>query len=343
MQLGQQLRAITAVALGIGALGACGGGGDGADLEIYSGRNRDLIEPLIERFEAASGLDVTVRYPGDSAVTAQLIVDEGDRAPDLFISQSPGAIGWLDSEGKLRELDAEVLGRVPEPYRSTDGHWIGTSARVRVLVYNSNAVAPDDLPGSVFELTESVYEGRVGVAASNPSFIDFVSAMRELEGDDATGEFLTALADNGARDYGSSNDAVLAAVARGEVDFGLINHYYNARAKAEDPEQPTENHLFDAGDPGSVVLLTTVGLLETGEDHRDAAMQFIEFALNEESQRYFADVTLEYAIVTSLEAGGDPTLPPLSEIEAPVVDLASLGADFAATQQLIEDSGLVDR
>jgi iron(III) transport system substrate-binding protein len=342
MQVGRRFRAVTAAVLGIGALGACGGGGGGADLEIYSGRNRDLIEPLIERFEAASGLDVTVRYPGDSAVTAQLIVDEGDRAPDVFISQSPGAMGWLDSEDLLSDLDAELLARVPETYRSPNGHWVGTSARVRVLVYNSNEVAPAELPGSIFDLTDPIYEGRVGLATSNPSFIDFVSALRELEGDDASRDLLAALADNGARDYGSSNDAVLAAVARGEVDFGLINHYYNARAKAEDPEQPTENHLFDVGDPGSVVLLTTIGLLATGDDHRDAATQFIEFVLSDESQRYFADETLEYAIVEGIESGGDSTLPPLAEIDAPVVDLARLGADFAATQQLIDDSGLVD-
>ncbi len=342
MQLVRQRRAACVALIAVSGLGACGSDGGGADLEIYSGRNRDLIEPLIERFEQESGLDVTVRYPGDSAATALLIADEGDRAPDVFISQSPGAMGFLDSKGLLAELDAAVLDRVPASYRAADRDWVGTSARVRVLVYNSNAVVADELPGSVFDLVESRYDGRVGVATSNPSFVDFVSAMRELGGDDATREFLAALAANGARDYGSSNDAVLAAVARGEVDFGLVNHYYNARAKAEDPEQPTENHLFDAGDPGSVVLLTTVGVLGTGDDHRDAAMRFIEFLLSDDAQRYFGEETLEYAVVEGLGVGGDTTLPPLSQIDAPVVDLAKLGLDFQATQQLIEDSGLVD-
>lgn len=334
--------ALLAVVAGSGALAACGGAGSGADLEVYSGRNRDLIEPLIERFEQETGLDVEVRYPGDSAVAALQIDDEGDRGPDIFISQSPGAMGFLDSRGRLIELDSAVLDAVAPDLRAADGHWVGTSARVRVVVYNSNAVTPDELPGSVFDLVDAPYQGRVGVAATNPSFIDFVSALRELEGDAATEDFLAGLVANGARDYGSSNDAVLAAVARGEVDFGLVNHYYNARAKVEDPEQPTENHLFDAGDPGSVVLLTTAGLLTTGTDHRDAAERFIAFLLTEESQRYFADETLEYPVVGSVEPPADTGLPPLASIDAPSLDLARLGADFAATRDLIESSGLVD-
>jgi len=324
------------------SLAACGGGSGGADLEIYSGRNRDLIEPLIERFEAETGLDVEVRYPGDSAVAALQIDDEGDRGPDLFISQSPGAMGYLDARSRLLPLDQAVLDSVAPELRAPDGHWVGTSARVRVVVYNSNAVSVDELPSSVFDLAESRYEGRVGVAATNPSFIDFVSALRELEGDSATEDFLAGLVANGVRDYGSSNDAVLAAVARGEVDFGLVNHYYNARAKVEDPEQPTENHLFDAGDPGSVVLLTTAGLLTTGEDHRDAAERFLSFLLTDESQRYFADETLEYPVIEGIDPSADTGLPPLADIDAPSLDLARLGEDFAATRDLIDASGLVD-
>ena len=322
-------------------LAACGGGGGGADLEIYSGRNRDLIEPLIERFEDESGLEVEVRYPGDSTAAALLIESERDRGPDVFISQSPGAMGFLDAQGQLLELGAEISVRVPDRLRAPDGHWVGTSARVRVVVYNSNNVEADELPASVFDLLDPEYRGRVGIAAGNASFVDFVTSMRELVGDNKAERFLGGLAANDVRDYGTGNDAVLAAVARGEVDFGLINHYYNARAKAEDPEQPTENHFFEGGDVGSVVLLTTVGLLTSGDDHRDAAERFIGFLLSDESQQYFADETLEYPVVEGIEVG-ESGIGSLSEIDAPTVDLARLGEDFGSTREMIEGSGIVD-
>lgn len=328
------------VALVTAAAGACGGGGDGADLVIYSGRTQDLIEPLIERFERETGLDVEVRYPGDSAVAALQIAEEGDRGPDLFISQSPGAMGYLDSLGLLSDLAASAIGAVPERFRAADGHWVGTSGRVRVLVYNTNAVDPASLPGSVFDLVDEAYRGRVGVAPTNPSFIDFVSALRELEGDDATEAWLRGLAGNDARTY-KSNDAILAAVARGEIDLGLVNHYYNERAKQEDPGQPTENHLFDAGDPGSLILITTVGRLASGDDHRDTVDRFVAFLLSEESQQYFARETFEYPLVEGVPPAVED-LPPLADIAAPPIDLARLGDDFEATGDLIRDSGLAD-
>lgn len=328
------------VALVAAGTGACGGGGGGADLVIYSGRTQDLIEPLIDRFEQETGLDVEVRYPGDSAVAALQIAEEGDRGPDLFISQSPGAMGYLDSQGLLAPLSESAIGALGERFRAENAHWVGTSGRVRVLVYNTNAVDPESLPDSVFDLVDDAYRGRVGVAPTNPSFIDFVSALRELEGDEATTAWLRGLVDNGARSY-KSNDAVLAAVARGEIDLGLVNHYYNERAKQEDPDQPTENHLFDAGDPGSLILITTVGRLTSGDDHRDAADRFVSFLLTDESQRYFAQETFEYPLVETVPPAVED-LPPLADIAAPSVDLARLGDDFEATGDLIRDSGLAD-
>jgi iron(III) transport system substrate-binding protein len=330
---------VAALVVAGAGLSACSGGGDGADLEVYSGRSQDLIEPLIERFEAETGLDVSVRYD-DSAVMALQIVEEGDAGPDVFISQSPGAMGYLDAEGRLLALDAAAIDAVGERFRAPDGHWVGLSGRVRVLVYNTNAVAADELPASVFDLTDPTYEGRVGLAPNNASFIDFVSALRELEGDDVATELLEGLAANGARAY-KDNNAVLAAVARGEIDFGLVNHYYNEQAKADDPEQPTENHLFADNDPGSLILMTTAGVLTTGDDHRDAAEQLIEFLLSEESQRYFAEETLEYPLVAGVPAAIDD-LPALDEIVAPPVDLAALGEEFASSRDLIDDSGLAD-
>jgi iron(III) transport system substrate-binding protein len=329
------------LAVGLATIAGCGGGGGGVDLTVYSGRNQDLIEPLIQRFERESGLDIEVRYGTDSASMALQIDAEGDRGrADVFLSQSPGAIGFLDAEHHLVSLPTDIIEAVPQRFRAADGHWVGTSARVRVLVYNTDNVTEDELPGSVFDVIDPRYRGRVGLAPNNPSFIDFITALRELRGDEETGAFLEALENNGARGY-SDNSAVLAAVARGEIDFGLVNHYYNERAIREDPDQPTLNHLFAAGDPGSMILMTTVGLLQSGEDHRDAAERFIAFLLSHESQQYFADETLEYPLVADVETS-ITDLPPLADIQAPTVDLAQQGAKFKSTVDLIADSGLVD-
>ncbi len=210
----------------------CGGGAD--TLTIYSGRTENLIGPLLEGFAEETGIDVEVRY-GQSADLALLIDQEGDRSPaDIFISQSPGAVGFLAGNDRLGAISSEVLDLVPAEFRNADGAWVGMSGRVRVIVYNEDLVDPATLPQSVFELTDERFRGQVAVAPPNGSFQDFVTAMRETHGDEVTLEWLEGLVANDAQIY-ANNTSIVQAVGRGDVPMGLVNHYYNYRAQAEDP------------------------------------------------------------------------------------------------------------
>lgn len=326
--------AVAAMAVLAVAAPACGGSGD--RLTVYSGRTEDLIAPLLQRFADETGIGIDVRY-GQSADLALLIDEEGDRSPaDVFLSQSPGATGYLEEHGRLRELPAGVLELVDRRYRSDAGAWVGLSGRQRVLVYNTELVDEADLPSSVLELTGPEFSGRVAVAPSNGSFQDFVSVMREELGDEAALEWLRGMADNDSPVY-ANNVAIVEAVGRGEVPMGLVNHYYNLRAKEEDPGVPSENHVFPGGDVGALVIVTGVGVLDTS-DQPDEATELVEFLLSEESQRYFAEETKEYPLVE----GVDPVegLPPIEEVEAPEENLNVLGGDLVGTQELIAQSGI---
>ncbi|MXW28565.1 MAG: extracellular solute-binding protein, partial [Chloroflexi bacterium] len=142
-------------------------------LLLYSGRNEDLVAPLIEQARAELGLEIGVRY-GSSAGQAAAILEEGDSSPaDLFYSQDAGSIGALQKAGRLSDLPRAVLDLVDPRFRSRDGQWVGISGRARVFVYNTELIAADELPQSVTELTESSWEGRTGWAPGNGSFQAF--------------------------------------------------------------------------------------------------------------------------------------------------------------------------
>ncbi|MGH9215584.1 MAG: extracellular solute-binding protein, partial [Acidimicrobiales bacterium] len=163
---------------GVPALAACGSGGD-ERLVVYSGRTSNLIDPLLNDFADDSGISVTVRY-GESADLALLIDEEGDRTlADVFISQSPGAVGFLDAAGRLAPLADELIAAVPEGDAAADAGWVGLSGRVRTLVYNPDLVDDADLPDSVLDLTAPEYAGRVALAPTNGSFQDFVTVLRD--------------------------------------------------------------------------------------------------------------------------------------------------------------------
>ncbi len=319
---------------------SCGGdsgtdSSDGGTITIYSGRNEDLMASVLEDFTAETGIEVNVNY-GESDVLAALIAEEGDSSPaDLFLSQSPGAVGFLDQAGLLDQLDAEINELVPSTVRDDDGRWIGISGRQRVLVYHPDRVSADELPTSVLEMTDPAWKDRLGVAPANGSFQDFVTAMRFQLGDDETSAWLEGLVANGAVSY-AKNSAIVEAVARGEVDAGLVNHYYNFRALNEDPDHPALNHQFATDDLGSVLIVTAAAKLASS-DNDEAVDQLLTFLLSESAQRYFADETFEYPLVEGIEPAEQ--IPAASFADVGSLDLEELEGGLAATRDLINAAG----
>jgi iron(III) transport system substrate-binding protein len=322
-------------ALAVAVVPACSD--DENRLTVYSGRTPELILPLLEDFSDESGIGIDFRS-GDSGELALLIDTEGDRSPaDVFLSQSPGAVGFLDSAGRLETLGDDVLDLVPADDHAADGSWVGLSGRVRVLVYNTELVDEADLPASVFELTEPEYAGRLAVAPPNASFQDFVTAMRLEVGDDATLDWLEGLAANDVETY-PNNVSIVEAVGRGEVEMGLVNHYYNEQALAEDPGLPSENYVFPAGDLGSLLLVTAASVVDTTDQQADAEA-LIRFLLSEDAQRYFSEETKEYPLAAGVEP--DESLPPFDTATATRVAFDELSG-LERTEELIDQSGIDD-
>ena len=317
------------------ALTACSSGGD-ETVTIYSGRNENLIAPILEDFTEETGIQVEVRYE-DSLNLALLIEEEGDQTPaDVFLSQSPGAVQFLDDAGRLAELPSDVLSLVPESVRDADGRWVGFSGRQRVMVYNTDLVETGELPSSVLDLTDPAWSGRVGIAPSNGSFQDFVTGMRAQIGDEATLAWLEGLVANGVQSY-PNNSGIVEAVGRGEVDAGLVNHYYNFRALDENPDHPGANHQLDTDDPGSLLIVTGAALIE-GTDNSEGAQALIEWLLGDSAQRYFADETFEYPLADGIEPSG--SVPPAAFASVGDLELDGFGGGLEGTRDLITQAGL---
>jgi iron(III) transport system substrate-binding protein len=306
-------------------------------LVVYSGRSEELVGPIFEQFEERSGVDVQVRY-GETAELAATIIEEGENSPaDLFYAQDPGALGALDDEGRLTELPDEVLDRVPAHFRADDGDWVGTSGRARVVAYNTEELSEGDLPNSIFDFTDSKWKGRIGWAPTNGSFQAFVTALRVLEGEDRAREWLEGVQDNDPMVYPDNLTAV-EGVASGEVDVAFVNHYYLFQVIEEEGEQiPVRNYYLKNGDPGALVLAAGAGIVDSAENP-GAAEEFLEYALSEEAQQYFADETYEYPLIEGVAINEE--LPPLSKIQSPKVDLSNLD-DLGGTLELLQETGVL--
>jgi len=315
---------------------AASDGQRGERLVIYSGRGENLIQPIIEQFKADTGIDVEVRYAGTAELAATLL-EEGDNTPaDIFFSQDAGALGALAEAGRLETLPSSILEQVDAHYRSAQDNWVGITGRARVLVFNTNNVDESELPADIHGLVDPKWKGRIGWAPTNASFQAFVTALRVLEGEDAAREWLNGMIANDVQFY-DGNTAVVNAAGTGEIDLGLVNHYYLFQFLKEQGEGfPARNYYFPTPGAGTLVNIAGVGVLKgKGSPATD---QFINYMLSNEAQQYFATETVEYPLTASVTI--DPRLKPLEEIAVPNLDMGSL-RDLQGTLQLLQDTGAI--
>lgn len=329
------------LALGLAAVlmaAACTTGSNGSDsITLYSGRSEDLVQPLIDEFTESTGIAVAVKYAGSSDLAAT-ITEEGENSPaDVFFAQDPASLGTVTLAGLFEKLPDDVLSAVPARFSDTSGTWVGTSGRARVVVYDSSVVNPSDIPATEDGFTDPSWEGLVGIAPTNGSFLSFVAAKILTDGEQATLSWLEGMEANNSPTF-PKNTPIVAAVNDGQIPVGLVNHYYLLRALAEDPDLPGANHFFEVATAGGLVMPAGAGILASSES-KVAAQQFIEFLLSNQAQEFFAQETFEYPLVPGIDAS--PLLPPIETIPTPDVDLSDLATVLDTATDLVAQAGLL--
>jgi iron(III) transport system substrate-binding protein len=305
------------------------------ELTIYSGRSEEFIAPFLARWEQESGITLNVRY-GDSAELAAQILEEGKNSPaDLFLSQDAGALGAVAAAGLLSKLPASVGQLIESQFIAQDRSWIGVTGRARVFAYNPEAVTT--LPLSITDLTKNIYRGKIGIAPSNASFQAFVTALINEKGESFAEKWLTDLKKNDAKIY-LKNSAIVEAIDQGEIDLGLVNHYYlwevsTALGRAID----VKNGFFNPGDIGNLINVSGAGVLATSKK-QVSAEELINFLTSKTIQELFVEQTHEYSLIAGASSPQD--LPDLKKIGAPQVDLGEL-VNIQRTQDLLIKVGLL--
>ena len=315
------------------ACGGAGGSEDDGPLVVYSGRAEELVGPLLAQFEAESGIDLEIRYADSSELAATLIAEGEETAADVFFAQDPASLGA--AAGLMAPLPEATLDLVDARFHDRDGRWVGTSGRVRVVVHNTDTDLP--LPETIDDATDPAWAGQMGVAPTNGSFLAFVSAMILERGEDGTRAWLEALAANDPIEF-DGNAPIVEATDTGELGGGLVNHYYLLRLRAEGQGNNTENYFIPAGDVGSLVMPAGVGIMGN-TDSPEAAQELVDFLLADEAQTFFATETFEFPLIDGVPQPDG--VPPLSEIDAPDIDLSALAGVLDQATRLVAEAGLV--
>jgi len=309
------------VALAVG-LTACSGSDDDA-LLIYNASHESLTKEWIEAFTTETGIQVEYRHGGDTEMGNQLIAEGAASPADVFLTENSPAMAAVERAGLFADLDSETLNQVPEQYRPPTGKWTGVAARTTVFVYNKR-LRPDQLPTSMLDLQKPEWKGRWGAPPARPDFQAIMSALLQLKGDAATTQWLAGMKQNAILE--DNNVSTLEAVNAGELDGGIIYHYYWYRDQAETKENSanTALHYFKNQDPGAFISVSGGGVLASSTK-KDQAQQFIRFVTGRAGQEVLEKGTsFEYPVASGVPA--NPALPPLDSLQAPNIDPSTLNA-----------------
>lgn len=299
---------------------------------VYSGRSESLVGPLFKKAETALGITIEVQY-GDTGEVVTRLATEGAASPaDLIFAQEAGHLAALGRSGVLAKLPDAVLEQVGPRYKDEGGRWVGTSGRLRTLVYRADKLKPEDLPKSLAELADPKWKGRVGWAPDNGSFQAHVSLLRAAWGEEKTEAWLKSMKDNGTQRY-PKNAPIVQAVEDGAIDLGWVNHYYLHQLK---PAHAKNSSFATAGDPGNVLMVAGIAMRE-GAAHADAANKLVGWLVGPEAQGYFAHSTFEYPVRADVTL--HPDVPPVAPELLYTGDLTPL-SDLAPTRAMLQRVGL---
>ena len=301
------------------------------ELTVYSGRGEFLVGELVTYIEGLyDDFELNVRYGGATDLVNTITNEgEGSRA-DVFYSVNAGSLGALADAGRTQSLSDSVTDMVRSEF--TTEQWIGTSGRARTVPYNTDSLSDSEIPDDIMAFPDE-FDGDLGWAPSYGSCQAFVTAMRLIEGEEATREWVEAVVESGITPY-NSEFAACQGIADGEIDAAFTNHYYIQRVLDGNPEASIDT-AFTSGDAGAVFNVAGAAVVDTARDPT-LAENFVRHLLSAEAQDYFARSTFEYPLIPDVEPVGD--LPTIDELDVPDVDLTAL-SDLEATIDLMRDAG----
>lgn len=303
---------------------AVSGAADNGSITVYNAQHASLTKAWAEAFTSETGIAVVMRQGSDMELANQ-IVQEGARSPaDVFITENSPGMTLVDNAGLFVPVDPSTLALVPENYRPVNGRWIGVAARTTVFVYNKNKLKAEQLPKSMLDLADPAWKGRWAASPSGADFQAIVSALLDLKGEAATADWLKAMKTNSVAYRG--NGTVMKAINAGEIEGGVIYHYYyfGDQAKTGENSGNVALHYFRNEDPGAFVSVSGAGVLAASRN-QPQAQAFVKWVAGKGGQGVLRDGdSYEYAIGTG--AASNPKLEPLAKLQAPKVNTQNLNS-----------------
>ncbi|MEE2567288.1 extracellular solute-binding protein [Hyphobacterium marinum] len=326
------------------ALSACGQSGEERVVNVYTARHYSSDDFVYANFTEATGIEVNVISAGGDLLIERVRAD-GDRSPaDVIVTVDAARLYRAEQAGLFAPTDfSQLAGTLPANMMDPQGHWIAFAGRARVIAYSTERVDPSELSGYE-DLADPRWEGRLCMRSSdnayNQSLLASIIAHR---GEDFAESWATGVANNLARPPSGGDTDQITAIAAGECDAALVNHYYYARlARSENPDDQAVATAVDLFFPGDSEFGTHVNVSGAGiaanAPHPAEAREFIAYMLSDDAQQAFAELTNEFP-VTGFDGYDNALVRDYVSIRQDSINLGELGEHTETAQRIFDRSG----
>jgi len=306
-----------------GGRGATGGAGPDSktdEVTIYVSTDRVFSEPILRAYEQKTGVKVNAVYDTEetksTGLANRLLAEKNNPQADVFWSNEPVRTLVLKSRGALAPYKSPGADGIPPAFKDPEGYWTGFSARIRVIVYNTNLVKGADAPKSIYDLADPKWKGQIAIADPRFGSTSFhVAALYAELGDEKADEFFRKLKANGVK-IAPGNSVVRDLVMKGEVKMGLTDTD-DVNVALED-KQPVAMALPDRDGMGAPLMPNMVSLV-AGAPRAGAGKKLIDYLLSPEVER---DLAKSDAVQIPLRGGveGPKNIPPINSFKPMTLD-----------------------
>jgi len=305
------------------------------DIVVYSGRGERLIKPVLDEFTKKTGIKIVLHSAGTVELLNRILA-EGERTPaDVYLTVDAGTLERARIAGLLQPIKSEAITQnIPAEMRAVDNSWFGLSLRMRVIAYNPQKVKPDEI--RTFEsLMDPKWKGRIGIRTGSNVYPQSHAAMMIAEkGEAETEKFLKAVVANASGRIYPSDTRAVEAVAKGEVDAAIVNHYYVYGHLRRAPDD-TRTLAFVAP-PRTAYNVSGAGILKTSKN-KEAAQRLVEFMASDEGQGMFAEENREYPVNPKVPA--HETMMKRDRFTLSAIGLSTMGRHMMPAIDLIDKVG----
>ena len=305
------------------------------EVVVYSARHYGQ-EVAFQAFTKKTGIEIKI-LNGSTGEMFERLKAEGDKtSADILLTVDAGNLWNAARAGLLSKVDSpELIANIPANLRDPENRWFGLTARARTIMYNTGKVKPSEL--STYEaLGDPKWKGRLCLRQSGYIYNQsLIATMIKRYGEARTEEIVKGWAANQPILI-SGDTKILEAIAAGQCDVGITNHYYLARILAKDPTVPVAPFWANQATTGTHVNVSGAGITAHAKN-RANAIKFIEFLSSPEAQQMFADVAMEYPV--NPQASLNPIVAKWGKFKQDDINIAAAGEFQAAATKLADRAG----